>query len=181
MNPESDPLLEESLILTLFDVVNYMTRNGEIMARKGDLTVQQWLVLLQIDNDPGFPKATTESEINPNGILASSIANARGVSRANISTLVAVLLRKKLVRQIEDPNDRRRKFLSITTRGKKALEQIEPVRRRFNAALFAEFSNGELGTVHEFLTRCLEELWRLSEKQIEPMLADAASALKPDE
>jgi len=165
MNLKSDALLEEHLILTLFDVVNYMTKNGEIMAREGGLTVQQWLVLLQIDSDPAFPRADTAPVTSANGVLASSIANARGVSRANISTLVAVLLRKKLVKQSEDSDDRRRKFLSITAKGKKALAQIDPLRRSVNTDLFSDFNEAEKLAALQFLRRCLEKLWHLDETQ----------------
>ena len=113
MNLKFEPLLEESVILMLFDVVNYMTKNSEILALVGGLTVQQWLVLLQIAGDPSFPDPHLPAQGGGTGVLASDIAQARGVSRANISTVVTVLLRKQFVRQIEDPIDRRRKFLSI--------------------------------------------------------------------
>lgn len=162
---EREPIREEQLILTLFDVVNYLTKNGEVMAREGGLTVQQWLVLLQIDNEPAFPHSDTAPLPHSSGVLASTIANARGVSRANISTLVAVLLRKNLVKQVEDSGDRRRKFLIITTKGKKALEQIEPLRREVNAELFSGFTEDEKRAALLFLQRCLEKLWHLGNGQ----------------
>jgi len=165
MSLEFEPSIEESLILTLFDLVSYMTKNGEIMALEGGLTVQQWLVLLQIAGDPCFPQPAEPPRATAAGILASEIANARGVSRANISALLAVLLRKRLVRQIEDPDDRRRKSLRITAKGLQALERIEPVRRRVNVDLFAEFSADEMEVVHQFLQRCLEKLWHLNGNQ----------------
>jgi len=157
--------IEKSLILTLFDVVNFLTKNGEAMAHEGGLTVQQWLVLLQIANDPGFPNPDTARPGSVNTVLASEIATARGVSRSNISALLATLLRKRLVRQLDDPNDRRRKRLSITSKGEKALKQIEPLRHRFNSDLFADFNAGEIQLVQQFLRRCLEKLWHLNSKR----------------
>ena len=165
MTREREPLREEQLILTLFDVVNYLTKHGEVMAREGGLTVQQWLVLLQINNEPAFPRSDTASPTHANGVLASSIAEARGVSRANISALVSVLLRKKLVRQVEDPGDRRRKFLTIAAKGKQALEHIQPLRREVNAELFADFTEDEKRAALLFLQRCLEKLWHLGNGQ----------------
>jgi len=166
MNTRSEPAIEESLILTLFDVVNFLTKNSEAMAREGGLSVQQWLVLLQIANKSRFPQPAQARRASTAGVLASEIANARGVSRPNISALVAVLLRKHMVEQLEDPNDRRRKTLRITDKGLQALEQIEPVRRRVNAALFADFPADELEMVHSFLQRWLEKLWHLGDKQV---------------
>ena len=92
-------------------------------------------------------------------MLASEIANARGVSRPNISVLVAALLRKGLVQQHDDPVDRRRKYLSITDKGLRALEQIEPVRRQVNTNLFADFSAEEMEVAGQFLRRLLAKLW----------------------
>jgi DNA-binding MarR family transcriptional regulator len=165
MNLKSEPLLEESVILMLFDVVNYMTKNSEVMAIEGGLTVQQWLVLLQIAGDPSFPKTPLPPHNSESGVLASDIAMARGVSRANISTVVTALLHKRFVRQMEDPNDRRRKFLTITNKGMKALKQIEPVRSGLNDALFADFTEDEMTAALQFLRRCLERLWHLGKKE----------------
>ena len=163
MSLKFETSIEESLILTLFDVVNYMTRNSEIMALEGGLTVQQWLVLLQIANDPSFPQPAEPTRASTAGVLASDIANARGVSRPNISALVAVLLRKGLVQQHDDPVDRRRKYLSITAGGLQALEQIEPVRRDVNTSLFTDFSADELEAALQFLQRVLTRLWHQEE------------------
>jgi DNA-binding MarR family transcriptional regulator len=165
MNLNFEPLLENSLILMLFDVVNYMTKNSEIMALEGGLTVQQWLVLLQIAGDPSFPRKPLSTNSRENGVLASDIAMARGVSRANISTVVTALLRKHFVQQIEDSSDRRRKFLTITRKGMKALVQIEPVRSSVNDGLFDEFTAEEMTTALQFLRRCLEKLWHLEQNK----------------
>ncbi len=159
---------EESLILTVFDLVNHMTKNGEGMAAQGDLTVQQWLILLQIAGDPNFPdpedRASDPSPATSTSVLASEIASARGVSRPNVSSLVTALLRKQLIRQAEDPLDRRRKFLAITAAGRAALERIEPVRRRANGSLFAGVDRRALETTVAVLETCLSRLWRASSR-----------------
>ena len=64
------PHLEESLILTLYDLVNHLTKNGENLALIGDLTVQQWLVLLQIAGDPNFPSSASK-EGSPETVFRS--------------------------------------------------------------------------------------------------------------
>lgn len=184
MPSEIESPIEESLILTLFDLVNFITKNGEIMVLEEGLTVQQWLVLLQIAGDPGFPQPGKSARAATAGVLASEIAASRGVSRSNISALIASLLRKRLVRQVEDPRDRRRKFLKITADGKKVLKQIEPTRRSVNTALFADFSKEELKVVHQLLQRLLENLWQNNARRDSRQVghdADAAAAGSPDE
>lgn len=131
--------VEESLILTLLDVANHLTRNGEAMAAREGLTTQQWQVMLQIAGDPNLPRS---EPANGDGVLASEIASARGVSCANVSSMVSTLLRKRLIRQTDDPRDRRRKRLALTRKGRRAIEGLEPLRRRANLELFKETRAG---------------------------------------
>lgn len=148
--------LEDSLILTLLDLVNHITRNAESIATRADLTVQQWLVLLQVAGDPNFdgPSASASSV----GLGSSEIAGARGVSRAHISALVSSLLRKGMLRQVEDPDDRRRRGLVPTERGLRSLHALEPVRHRVNKALFSTFGRKELGITNRLLRACLDRI-----------------------
>jgi len=153
---------EESLILTLLDLANHLTRNGGRIARDEGLTAQQWLLLLQIAGDPNFPKLGETSESGA-PVLASNIATARGVSRPTISALVSSLVEKGLVSQAEDPGDRRQKTLEATAAGLDALRRIEPARRRANKALLADFEPEEISLVLRVLRACLDTLW--SERQ----------------
>lgn len=145
--------VEESFILTLFDLVNHLTKNGEWIVRDEGLTVQQWLLMLQIAGDPNFPR-----QDNGPTALASSIASARGVSRPSVSSQVTALVQKGLVAQDQDPSDRRHKTLRITAAGRAVLERIEPRRRHANTALLAEFNRTELAGALDVLTRCLSAL-----------------------
>lgn len=149
---------EESLILTLLDLANHLTRNGERLAREEGLTAQQWLLLLQIAGDPNFPRPGTSAE-NGTAVLASNIATARGVSRPTISALVSSLVEKGLVFQTEDPGDRRQKALRATPAGLAILARIEPARHRANQALLADFEPSEISLVLRMLRSCLDAMW----------------------
>ena len=98
--------IEDSIVLTLFDIANELGKLGEGVSSKAGLTTQQWLMLLQIAGDPNFAVPKDGPSRNGPGIMASEIARARGVSRANVSMLVAQLLRMGLVNQAEQPDDR---------------------------------------------------------------------------
>ena len=149
---------EESLILTLLDLANHLTRNGERIAQQEGLTAQQWLLLLQIAGDPNFPGLGATAEAGA-AVLASTIATARGVSRPTISALVGSLVQKGLVSQAEEPGDRRQKALRATPAGLAALARIEPARRRANKALLACFEPSEISLVLRVLRSCLDALW----------------------
>lgn len=150
---------EETFILILFDLVNHLTKNGEKLVQLEGLTVQQWLLMLQIAGDPNF--SNPEDATGP-AVLASTIASARGVSRPSISSLVTSLVQKGLVAQGEDPADRRQKTLRLTRAGSEALRRLEPRRRRANAKLLQEFSDRELTAVLRVLGRCLDALRALA-------------------
>jgi DNA-binding MarR family transcriptional regulator len=152
---------EESLILTLLDLANHLTRNGERLAREEGLTAQQWLLLLQIAGDPNFPRPGNSAE-NGAAVLASNIATARGVSRPTISALVSSLVDKGLVSQTEDPGDRRQKALRATPAGLEILARIEPARHRANKTLLADFKPAEITLVLRMLRSCLDSLWSVS-------------------
>ena len=159
--------IEEALILTLFDIASHLAKNGEAMAAQKGLTSQQWLVLLQIAGDPNFPGASRSSDRDgaAEGVLASEIAAARGVSRANVSTMVTPLLRRKLIRQKDDPRDRRRKLLTLTPTGRKVIEQLEPLRRGANQQLFEDLEPEAKKELLSYLSQWLEKLSRWSNRR----------------
>jgi MarR family transcriptional regulator for hemolysin len=152
---------EESIILTLFDLVNYLTKNGESMSRQSGLTVQQWILLLQVAGDPNFPQLHEDTGADPE-VRVSTIARNRGVTRPSVSAQVTALIRMGMLTQQEDPQDRRRKALHVTKKGQRALSAIEPSRRGANRSLFKNWSAAELEGLLEALQACLRRLARSS-------------------
>ena len=150
---------EDSIVLTLFDIANELGKLGDGVSSKAGLTTQQLLMLLQIAGDPNFAVPKDGPSRNGPGIMASEIARARGVSRANVSILVAQLLRMGLVSQAEQPDDRRRKHLTVTDAGRRAVADIEAARHEANQNLFASLTPMERKQLLRSLRACLERLW----------------------
>ena len=90
MKLDLDHSAEESIILTLFDLVNYLTKNGESLSREAGLTVQQWILLLQVAGDPYFPQYHEDDESDPD-VMVSTVARNRGVTRSSVSAQVTAL------------------------------------------------------------------------------------------
>ncbi len=143
------------MVLAFFDLANHLFRRGEDLARRAGLTTQQWLMLLHIAGDPGFGTGGRSRE---EGMLASAIAEARGVSRANVSALLAALRRGGFVRQMADASDRRCRRLEVTEAGRRAPAAIEPARRRANRALLAGLSPRARKQLLGHLRSCLRAL-----------------------
>jgi len=147
--------VEESIVLAVLDLSNQLGKLGEGLAARAGLTTQQWLVLLQVAGDPNFHAPDGRPARATGGVLGSEIAEARGVSRASVSTLVAQLLAKGLVRQQPEEGDRRRKGLSITAKGRVALARLDASRRRANRVLLAELGGKERAALLRSLHACL--------------------------
>ncbi len=147
--------VEESIVLSVLDLSNQLGKLGEGLAAQAGLTTQQWLILLQVAGDPNFHAPVGRAALSAGGVLASEIAFARGVSRASVSTLVAQLLAKGLIRQEAEAGDRRRKGLSVTPKGRASLAQLDASRRRANRTLLGELGVKERAVLLHALRACL--------------------------
>jgi DNA-binding MarR family transcriptional regulator len=147
--------VEESIVLTLVDLSNHLQKRGERIARKAGLTAQQWLLLLHVAGDPPSPNGAP---------LASGIAEARGVSRASVSVLLEGLVRRRLVRRVAIPGDRRQRALVITPAGRRALRTLEPGRRRANRLLVKRLKQRRRRELLEDLRICLDTVLKEREE-----------------
>ena len=130
-----------------------MKRSGDSLLQAHGLTSQQWTILLHLASDPNLPLFQNRKKVTP--VIASELAAAFMVSRANISNLLTALLDKKLIFETEDEMDRRRKIFMLTESGKKVVQEISPRRQIANQELFAEFTEEEKGQFLGFIQRCM--------------------------
>lgn len=158
-----DASVEESIVLAFFDLGNHLAKLGEGLAAHAGLTTQQWLVLLQVAGDPNFHAPDGRARLPVAGVTGSEIAEARGVTRANVSALVTQLLGKELLEQRPVAGDRRRRRLFVTPKGRAALARLEAGRRRANRALLARLSEAERAALLRALRACLDEVWHALE------------------
>ncbi|MFC7331696.1 MarR family winged helix-turn-helix transcriptional regulator [Rhodocista pekingensis] len=130
---------EDAVALCLVDVANALSRQSEAILEQAGLTAPQWTVLLNVAGDANFHDETKMT----GSIFSSEIAAARGLSRPHISATVTELIRKGLIRQDDDPQDRRRKLLSVTGQGLAVLRRLQPLRQSVNDMLLADLSPTE--------------------------------------
>jgi len=88
-------------------------------------------------------------------MLAKELATAMDVSRANITNLLNLLLRKKLISQIADVHDKRRKRLTLTKKGKIIVIKLETERYKRNQRLFENYSKIEKEEFINFIKNSL--------------------------
>lgn len=128
----------------IFHIIRFSVRlrkNGDSITQKYGITAQQWLILLLLSKDPNIIYLQENPQDKP--MLAKELATAMDVSRANITNLLNLLLRKKLIRQIADVDDKRRKRLTLTEKGKIIIIKLETERYKRNQRLFENYSKIE--------------------------------------
>ena len=154
--------IEESIVLSIFDLSNQLKKIGDEVYQKVGLTTQQWLILLHLANNPNLPFFKREK--HKKDLMASELADSLNVSRANITNLINVLLEKGLIKQVEDNEDRRKKRLKLTKKGIALVEDTQPNRFAVIKYLTEGFNEEEKKTFLLFLEACMNKLVNEDEK-----------------
>lgn len=133
--------LETSILLGMYEAaIKLVSKNVEFVQKAG-LSNQQWIILIHLAKDPNLPYLIREKHDKP--MMASELALSLGVTRANITNLLSVLMDKKLVKQIEDKDDRRIKRLTLTPKAEKMITEMSPERMKSNEMHLKGFTKVE--------------------------------------
>lgn len=128
-------------------------KRGDAITRRHGITTQQWFILLLLANDPNIIYLQEHPQKKP--LMAKELAEALNVTRANITNLLSALIRKKLVVQFEDEEDRRRKRLKLSPAGVELVVGMEADRNRYNEKLLSRFTKREKEQFIAFVKACL--------------------------
>lgn len=145
-----------SVIFHAIKLAESWRKNGDDICKKFGITTQQWLILLLLANDPNIIYLQEHPQYKP--LLASELAEAMNVSRANITNLLNVLIQKDLITQVEDDLDKRRKRLKLSVKGAAIINELEPIRVAKNNDFFAETTEGEKLGFIAFVKKCLQKM-----------------------
>jgi len=133
--------IETSILLGIYETaVLLIKKNIEFVAKQG-LTNQQFVILIHLAKDPNLPFFTREQHHKP--MLAFELADSLGVTRANVTNLIKILLEKKLIKQVEDKIDRRKKRLTLSKRGEDLIKKMQPERLASNKDMLKGLTKSE--------------------------------------
>lgn len=152
--------LNATVIFHIIGFSEIIRKYGDVLTQKYGITTQQWLILLLLAKDPNFIYLQQHKHKEP--MLAMELADALNVSRANITNLLNVLVKKKLIVQVADKEDGRRKRLILTAIGEKLLTTLEKPRFESNQRLLKNFTKEEKENVVQFIKGSLAMLNRNS-------------------
>lgn len=146
--------IDASVIFHSIKLSETWKKNGDIITQQFGITTQQWFILLLLAKDPNILYLQLHPHTKP--LMAKELAEAMNVSRANITNMLNVLIRKKLVIQISDKEDKRRKRLSLTSQGMVLVEKLEKLRYAYNKKMLSRFTNEEKKQFIRFVDICLQ-------------------------
>ena len=102
------------------------------------------------------------------GLDQAGLARALGFDRATIGAVIAGLERRGMLRRRSSSQDRRRKALELTARGRARLDRAQEAIRRTSSRLLAPLSPGERELFVELLTRLTHSLNIESRTPVQP-------------
>lgn len=145
-----------SVIFHAIKLAETWRKYGDEICKQFGITTQQWLIMLLLANDPNIIYLQEHPQFKP--LMASELADAMNVSRANITNLLNVLIQKDLVIQVEDDLDKRRKRLKLSEKGAEIVNGLEPIRVEKNNQFFAESTEEEKQGFIAFVKKCLQKM-----------------------
>lgn len=148
--------INTSILLGIYEAaVHLLKQNIEFVSKQG-LTNQQFVILIHLAKDPNLPFLIREK--HKKSMMAYELADSLGVTRANVTNLIKTLLEKKLVTQIEDKDDRRKKRLELTSKGEKLIQKMQPERQASNAKMLKGLSQKDKDQFLVYLQKCTENI-----------------------
>lgn len=144
--------LEASILFGILDLSSQIRLRGDLIYKFAGITTQQYVIILHLANDPNIPFLGAHKK----EMLASELADSLRTSRPSITNILKALIKKGLVKQFEDENDRRLKRLRLTEQGERLVREIEPLRKSVNEEFFTLFNTEEKHTFLEYIRRCSE-------------------------
>lgn len=144
------------------------TISGAIARRyadRFDLTIPDWRVMAVLGRFPD--------------ISANEVCERTVMDKVTVSRVVSRLLSAgRIIRRI-DPNDRRRSILRLSPEGEAIYEQVVPIARRFEACLFAGFTDEERAQIDAMTARLKARADRLDELFDDPDTCPAGRTWPP--
>lgn len=111
--------------------------HGQLAANGIDITIDQWLVLKALHENPGCNQ--------------QEIAQAAFKDHASLTRIIDLLVKKEILLRAIHPEDRRRFQLTITRKGLQLLKAVEPVAESNRKTALKGFTKDKVMQFQEML------------------------------
>lgn len=155
-NSMIDYVVDTAILLSIYEASTKLLNKNVEFVQKAGLSNQQFIILIHLAKDPNLPYLAREKHVKP--MMASELAESMGVSRANITNLLTVMIAKGLIKQVEDDKDRRIKRLTLTSKAEELIIGLKKGRLISNKENLNGFSEKEKEQFHSYLKRITENI-----------------------
>jgi DNA-binding MarR family transcriptional regulator len=137
---------ERDLVTGVIQLANLLTRRLGPVFEKAKITPQQWSVL-----------SALSAEDTPSTLVV--LARRLGVTKQNMTGMIARLEQLGLAERNDDPQDLRSSRVQLTRRGRSLVERVRPAYTEWIASIGGEkLSDRELQTLTRSVDRLIEHL-----------------------
>lgn len=116
----------------------------ELQAVGADITVDQWVVLQELDREDGQPQL--------------AIAQAVFKDAATLTRIIDLLCQKELTRRVVDTEDRRRFRVELTAAGRAKIAEVKPLVRAFRRRAWQGLTDDQIDQMVGTLNRVFDNL-----------------------
>jgi DNA-binding MarR family transcriptional regulator len=127
---------QERIVVGIFRLSSLLTRTGNRLAGRIDLTQQKWVLLAALEKH--------------GECVLSQLGQSLLVTKANITGMVDRLERDGLVERRRDAADRRLWWVKLTQKGKDVLAAMNEIQAQWFERCFKDFEEAEMS---EFLAQ----------------------------
>jgi DNA-binding MarR family transcriptional regulator len=128
------------LVVQVFRLDGALTAAGDGLARPSGQTTARWRVLAAVESEP---------------LTVAQIARAWSFARQSVQRVADALERDGLIVYDDNPGHRRAKLVRLTSRGTRALEQIQDAQRAWANEVGDRIGAADLAAANEILARVL--------------------------
>jgi MarR family transcriptional regulator for hemolysin len=131
--------LKQSFGFLIHDAARLLARRFEVQARKQELTMPQWRVIVQL--------------LSVGGQTQSALAKQVETDPVTLGGLVERLEAKGLVTRAPSPDDSRAKIVDLTTKAHALIDEMRAISNEVYAEAFEGISDADRATLISVLTR----------------------------
>jgi DNA-binding MarR family transcriptional regulator len=131
------------LAVQVFQLDGLLDAAGDELARPARQTSARWRVLAAVEDTPS---------------TVSQIARSWGLARQSVQRVADALVREGWAAYEENPSHRRAQLLTLTARGRRALDRIQAAQRSWADAIGAEVGEADLRRASAVLARVQRSL-----------------------
>jgi DNA-binding MarR family transcriptional regulator len=137
---------------------DFQRSTGYLLARLGSRSASAWQGMLRQRELTPHEHGVLLTLLSTGALGQKTLARHVLIDPRNLSAIVEDLVAKDLIQRETNPNDRRRRTLSLTQRGETVAKKLAQAAARIQDELLAGLSSPEQATLNALLSKLMASL-----------------------